>query len=148
MLIAGGMRRNQDFCRSVELYDPATGKFQPTGTMAQARAGHAAILLHSGKVLVVGGYVGHNCTDSAEIYDPANGKFTDVQKMTALRGRPSITLLANGDVLITGEWIATPQEEFLRLKFSVRLILNLKQSLRCDLGGLPKHRRCLATGAC
>ena len=28
VLIAGGMRRNQDFYRSAELYDPATGKFR------------------------------------------------------------------------------------------------------------------------
>src|SRR5260370_31937186 len=39
VLIAGGMRRNQDFYRSAELYDPATGKFQPTGAMTLARVG-------------------------------------------------------------------------------------------------------------
>jgi hypothetical protein len=102
VLIAGGMRRNQDFYRSAELYDPATGKFQPTGSMTMERVGHAAVLLHSGKVLVVGGYVGHACTDSAEIYDPATGEFTAIGKMTAVRGRPSATLLASGDVLIAG----------------------------------------------
>ncbi len=31
VLIAGGMRRNQDFYKSAELFDPATGKFQPSG---------------------------------------------------------------------------------------------------------------------
>lgn len=31
VLIAGGMRRNQDFYRSAELFDPATGKFEATG---------------------------------------------------------------------------------------------------------------------
>ena len=31
VLIAGGMRRNQDFYKSAELYDPATGKFHLTG---------------------------------------------------------------------------------------------------------------------
>src|SRR5208283_588339 len=67
-----------------------------------ARVGPAAVLLGSGKVLVVGGWVGHGCTDSAEIYDPAAGKFTVIAKMTAKRGRPNATLLANGDVLITG----------------------------------------------
>jgi hypothetical protein len=102
VLIAGGMRRNQDFYRSAELYDPATGKFQPTGAMTLARIGHAAVLLHSGKALIVGGFIGHGCTDSAEMYDPATEKFTTIGKMTALRGQPSVTLLANGDVLITG----------------------------------------------
>jgi Kelch motif/Galactose oxidase, central domain len=102
VLIAGGMRRNQDFYESAELYDPATGKFQATGAMTVARVGHAAVLLRSGKVLVVGGWVGRGCTDSAELYDPATGKFTALSKMTGKRGRPSATLLGSGDVLITG----------------------------------------------
>src|SRR5579862_3122961 len=37
VLIAGGMRRNQDFYKSAELFDPATGKFQLTGEMNQRR---------------------------------------------------------------------------------------------------------------
>jgi len=102
VLIAGGMRRNQDFYRSTELYDPATGKFQPAGEMSVARVGHAAVLLRSGKVLIAGGWVGHGCTDSAELYDPSTGKFRVIAKMTTRRGQPSATLLADGDVLIAG----------------------------------------------
>jgi hypothetical protein len=102
VLIAGGMRRNQDFYTSAELFDPANGKFQATGAMSVARVGHAAVLLRSGKVLIVGGWVGHGGTDSAEIYDPATGSFTALSRMNAKRGRPSATLLASGDVLIAG----------------------------------------------
>jgi hypothetical protein len=103
VLIAGGMRRNQDFYKSAELYDPATGKFQPTGEMNLRRVGHIAVLLPSGKVLIAGGWVGMGGTDSAELYDPATGKFTAIaSRMTTPRGRPSATLLANGDVLIAG----------------------------------------------
>ncbi len=102
VLIAGGMRRNQDFYRSAELYDPATGKFQATGAMNQARVGQAAVLLRSGKVLIAGGWIGHGATDSAELYDPTTSKFTSIAKMTAQRGRPTATLLQNGDVLIAG----------------------------------------------
>ena len=102
VLIAGGMRRNQDFYKSAELYDPATGKFQLTGEMNQRRVGHIAVLLGSGKVLIAGGWVGQGGTDSAELYDPATGKFTVIAKMTIPRGRPSATLLADGDVLIAG----------------------------------------------
>src|ERR1700722_722010 len=102
-LIAGGMRRNQDFYKSAELYDPATGKFQSTGDMAERRVGHAAVLLRSGKVLIAGGWSGEGGTDSAELYDPITGKFTLMAaKMTARRGRPSAAVLANGDLLITG----------------------------------------------
>jgi hypothetical protein len=102
VLIAGGMRRNQDFYSSAELFNPATGRFQATGAMSIARVGHAAVLLRSGKVLIVGGWVGHDCTDSAEIYDPAAGRFTTLPRMTAKRGKPGATLLGSGDVLITG----------------------------------------------
>lgn len=102
VLVAGGMRGNQDFYRSAELFDPATGKFQVTGEMSLARVGHAAVLLPSGKVLVVGGWIGYEATDSAELYDPATGRFATIAKMTARRGRPSATLLINNDVLIAG----------------------------------------------
>jgi Galactose oxidase, central domain/Kelch motif len=102
VLIAGGMRGNQDFYKSAELYDPATGKFQPTGEMHQRRVGHIAALLRTGKVLVAGGWVGDGGTDSAELYDSATGQFTPIAKMTGPRGRPIATLLTNGDVLIAG----------------------------------------------
>ena len=102
VLIAGGMRRNQDFYKSAELYDPATGKAQPTGEMNQRRVGQIAVLLRSGKVMIAGGWVGHGSTDSAELYDPATGKFTAISKMNVRRGKPSATLLADGEVLIAG----------------------------------------------
>ncbi len=103
VLIAGGMRRNQDFYKSAELYDPATGKFQRAGEMNERRVSQVAVLLLSGKVLLAGGWVGHGCTDSAELYDPANGKFTAITaKMMTRRGDARGTLLPNGDVLITG----------------------------------------------
>lgn len=103
VLIAGGMRRNQDFYRSAEIYDPATGKFQATGEMSIGRVGHIAVLLRSGKVLIAGGWIGRSdSTDSAELYDPASGKFTVIAKMTVRRARPSATLLTSGDVLLAG----------------------------------------------
>lgn len=102
VLIAGGMRRNQEFYKSAELYDPSTGKFQATGDMSIGRVGQIAVLLSTGKVLIAGGWVGHGGTDSAELYDPDSGRFTTISKMTARRGRPSATVLTNGDVLIAG----------------------------------------------
>jgi len=103
VLIAGGMRRNQDFYKSAELYDPATSKFQPAGEMNERRVSPIAILLRSGKVLIAGGWVGHGCTDSAELYDPATGRFTMLtSRMTARRGDARATPLENDDVLITG----------------------------------------------
>jgi hypothetical protein len=102
VLLAGGMRRNLEFYKSAELYDPVTKRFQATGAMNLARVGHAAVPLRSGKVLIVGGWIGHECTDSAELYDPSTGKFTMIAKMGSRRGQPTATLLSNGDVLIAG----------------------------------------------
>ncbi len=103
VLITGGMRRNQDFYRSAELYDPLAGKFERTGDMNEPRVGHFAVLLRSGEVLIAGGWVGGGCTTSAELYDPATGRFTALSaKMTIPRGDSRAVLLSNGDVLITG----------------------------------------------
>jgi hypothetical protein len=102
VLIAGGMRRNQDFYRSAEFYDPASAKFTPAGEMGLARVGHAAVLLRSGKVLIAGGWIGHGATDSAELFDPSTGKFTPIAHMTSKRGQPTATLLPDGDVLLAG----------------------------------------------
>ena len=102
ILIAGGMRRNQDFYRSAEIFDPASGKFSQTAEMHEPRVGHIAVLLKSGKVLIAGGWVGRGCTDSAEMYDPKTGRFDPLSRMTARRGNPSATLLPDGNVLIAG----------------------------------------------
>lgn len=102
VLIAGGMRRNQDFYRSAEIFDPTNNQFHRVGDMALARVSPAAVLLPSGKVLILGGWVGHETTDEIEEYDPATRKFAVAGKMTTKRARPSVTLLRNGDVLIAG----------------------------------------------
>jgi len=102
VLVAGGMRRNQDFYRSAELFDPATKKFEPTDSMTEARVGHIAVLLRSGKVLIAGGWIGKETTASAELYDPATRKFSRITSMTSRRGRPTATMLNDGDVLIAG----------------------------------------------
>ncbi len=45
VLIAGGMRRNQDFYSSAELYDPATGKFQHGNCLYRDEGNAAARLM-------------------------------------------------------------------------------------------------------
>jgi hypothetical protein len=63
--------------KTAELYDPATGTFTATYSMAVGRTDHTATLLPNGKVLVVGGQSNEDqgkfpspVTSSAELYLP------------------------------------------------------------------------------
>jgi hypothetical protein len=119
VLIAGGEAQNGlpwTVYASAELYDPATGKFTNTGSMAAARGKATAIALSDGRVLIAGGEGCKNpkaCRNidgetigdlaSAEIYDPATGKFTTTGSMTDVTRNSAAALLPDGKVLIVGQ---------------------------------------------
>ena len=98
VLIAGGEDANFNPLASAELYNPATGKFTPTGSMTTPREGQSATLLNNGQVLIAGGT---GATAAAELYNPATGKFTATGSLSAPRGGNVGTLLPGGDVLVT-----------------------------------------------
>ena len=85
-----------------EIFDPASGVWQNTGSMHQARRGHQAVVLGDGRVLVAGGISEGELLSSAEIYDPATGQWTTAAPMTTPRLGNTLTLLSNGNVLATG----------------------------------------------
>ncbi len=105
---AGG---SPDAIASAEVYDPASGTFTQVGPMHESRAGHGAVLLASGEVVVVGGVGGTlKLTETSrteivrstfERFDPATGRFTlATDPLPSPIGRPTIALLGDGRVLV------------------------------------------------
>ena len=79
VLVTGGRTSlaNGSVTSSVELYDPASGLWTASGSLAVARSEHTATLLASGRVLVVGGFDGSfHVLASAELYDPVTGTWS------------------------------------------------------------------------
>lgn len=106
VLLAGGRAGNpQDGYKadaSADIYDPQSGAFVATGSMAIARTTSAA-LLPDGRVLVAGGEDADGiATGSAELYDPAIGTFSATGSLGVPRRDHQATVLADGRVLITG----------------------------------------------
>ncbi|HKV23484.1 MAG TPA: kelch repeat-containing protein [Candidatus Acidoferrum sp.] len=109
LIVGGGSGHypSQTIYREAELFDPATAKFSLTSQSVVPRHKHAAILLHSGKVLIVGGSDSRDWRgeySSAELYDPATGSFTATGSMHGPRFKlpAAATLLPNGRVLVAG----------------------------------------------
>jgi N-acetylneuraminic acid mutarotase len=104
VLVAGG-HNILGALSSAELYDPATGTWTSTGSMAVGRWYHTATTLTNGKVLVAGGIDNTDgITSSAELYDPATGIWENTGSMAVARREPTATLLPNGKVLVAGGW--------------------------------------------
>jgi hypothetical protein len=105
VLVVGGEDPPGTPSASAELYDPATGKFSPTGSMSTGRSSLASALLSDGRVLIAGGWnfnAANIGTDlkSAELYDPKTGTFAATGSMPLPCSRAAD--LANGRVLIFG----------------------------------------------
>jgi hypothetical protein len=93
---------------------PTHPRWSLTGNLNTARCGHTATLLASGKVLVVGGSNGGNCSstnlttlDSAELYDPVTGSWSVTGSLKQPRTNHTATLLPSGRVLVVGGVAAT-----------------------------------------
>ena len=101
VLVAGGEAAPlapAQFLSSAELYDPVTGSFSATGSLAGASYQHFAVLLGNGKVLLAAG----GGLDRAQLFDLATGAFTPTGSMSHVRAAPAVTRLADGSVLVVG----------------------------------------------
>jgi N-acetylneuraminic acid mutarotase len=123
VLVAGGgqgseisIPNGEGVLASAVLYDPAANAWREAGAMSGKRAGHQAVALADGRVLVVGGgdRVGYPCAaihpncnvaesiGTAEIYDPASGTFSRTGDLAFPRVAFSLDVLRSGKVVATG----------------------------------------------
>jgi hypothetical protein len=120
VLVAGGSntaKRNPNgyfvfvSIASAELYNPATGTWQATGSLNTSREYAVAELLQNGKVLVAGGYnvtlTATTTLASAELFDPSQGQWSFTGSMSGPATSPG-SLLANGDALVSSRAFYNP----------------------------------------
>lgn len=120
VLVVGGCVTAGTTCdtalASAEIYDPATGTWSPTGSLADARWGHTATRLRDGRVLIAGGVDETNVTNRfAEVFDPAaaggTGAFSSPGgTMRAGRYLHTANMLPSGQVLFVGGATASSKQ--------------------------------------
>jgi hypothetical protein len=95
VLVAGGVVAGAP---SAEVYDPATGRFEPVSDTTAALGYATATRLDDGRVLLVGGEL----AEAAVVFDPSTGSFTPTGSMTTARSGHAAALLPDGRVLVIG----------------------------------------------
>ncbi|MFJ8628868.1 DUF6603 domain-containing protein [Kitasatospora sp. NPDC093550] len=88
-----------------ELYDPTTGQWTPAAAMPGGRSRHRAVLLSTGKVLVLGGAGApgdHAGFRSTVTYDPAADTWSPSGGLATGRWDFTALVLSDGRVLATG----------------------------------------------
>jgi len=127
--------------QTAEIYDPATGLWNPTTTLNAPHALATLTRLPDGKVLIAGG----SKSNKAEIYDPATNIWTLTSDLITARQQHSAVYLPNGKVLVvcggtvfglalfaqaelydpaTGAWSATGDMTSIRLHPALTLLAN------------------------
>ncbi len=126
--ISGSTATGYTSIGSAEIYDPVQNKFTATGNLITARAGHSAVLLNNGDVMMIGGAsgsVGGGTTtaqlqlafdsgvngvmlNSTEIFDPTTGTFAPGGSLAESRADMSAIVVQQGTVGPTTVPTSTP----------------------------------------
>lgn len=108
-LVVGGTRPEEcelnGITASAEVWDPVTGTFTETGSLADPREAPSATLLLDGRVVLAGGFRGRGDGDvlaSLETWDPASGTFTPAGSLSEARWKHTATRLPDGRILFVG----------------------------------------------
>jgi N-acetylneuraminic acid mutarotase len=104
VLVAGGRFSSdpEDVHASVEVYDPVSQSWTPTGELQTSREGHSATLLPDGLVLIVNGY-DQTWLATNEVYDPSNGTWSYAVNPFGCHGvAHTATRMLDGRVLVVG----------------------------------------------
>ncbi len=84
---------------TAEIFDPATGTFTWTGSLATPHTGAQAVLLNDGRVMLVGE---NSSPTPSELYSPSLGTWSaNLPALTTGYGS-AVANLANGSVFLTG----------------------------------------------
>jgi hypothetical protein len=108
VLAAGGDSTTFDTLASSELYDPASGGWQPGGNMLRGRRSALVSLLPDGSVLFAGGGFLDRALNTfiyiqdSERFDPATGIFSATPPLRQARLLSTLTPLPNGRLLVAG----------------------------------------------
>ncbi len=111
VLVEGGFACQPSACAqtgvnmnpSAEIYDPVSGTFTATGSLAVARQVHTATLLSDGTVLVAGGWSELNrALTSAEVYQPSTFAPANLASITVGPVAPSLTVGTSQALVATG----------------------------------------------
>ncbi len=113
VLVTGGKSDGPIFSfpahTSAELYDPATGRWTATGSLAEARWGHTATLIFAkrhglggGRSRLSCGRILTSCAAPPRVYDPASQRWSTTGSMGEARWGHVSIVLQNGTVLVVG----------------------------------------------
>ena len=104
VLLWGGIDDHGQVLDAGEWFDPASGRFVPTGVLGlPARAGHTLTVLSDGRLLMTGGWSedGKPATQ-AVVWAPTSHQLTVLSDVQAPRMEAQATLQADGSVRIAG----------------------------------------------